>query len=88
MVISIGTACAQDSNATENAAFVTQPPVTVQTQHVELSISFDADSLGDRSANVEATYAPFGNDKSGVRFRATGDGLVPIHSQRGSSGNS
>src|ERR1700752_1292449 len=48
----------------------TQRPVVVQPQHVEVSSSFDADSLGDRSANFEATFAPFGNDASGLRFRA------------------
>jgi hypothetical protein len=71
LLLSIGTAHAQ--NASGSAAVASQGPAIIQTQHVELSSSFDADSIGDRSANVEATFAPFGNDESGVRFRATGD---------------
>ena len=51
----------------------TQRPVVVDPQHFEVNSSFDADSLGDRSANFEATFAPFGNDANGLRFRATGD---------------
>jgi hypothetical protein len=68
-VNSVASASAQDAPL-PNA---TQRPVVVQPQHFEVNSSFDADSLGDRSANFEATFAPFGNDANGLRFRATGD---------------
>lgn len=71
LLLSIGAARAQ--TAAGSAAIVPQGPVIAQPQHVEISSSFDADSIGDRSAYVAATFAPFGNDTSGVRFRATGD---------------
>jgi hypothetical protein len=71
LLLAIAPARAQNADA--SAAVAAQAPVIVQPQHVELTSSFDADSLGDRSANIEATFAPFGNDASGVRFRATSD---------------
>jgi Cellulose biosynthesis protein BcsS len=43
-------------------------------QHVAVSSSGDADSLGNRSAYVDSTFAPFsGIYESGVRFRLAGN---------------
>jgi hypothetical protein len=49
-------------------------PVFVQRQHVAVSSSFDADSLGNRNVYVDGTVAPFsGIYESGVRLRVTGN---------------
>lgn len=69
-IISVGTARAQylpSPNAAESPA-VTEP------QHFAVSSSFNADSIGNRSAYVDGTFAPYsGIDESGIRVRATGD---------------
>jgi len=45
----------------------------VSPQSAALTSSFDADSLGNRSAYVDATFAQSGIYESGFRLRATGD---------------
>ena len=53
--------------------YAPQSPI-FQRQHVALSSSFDADSLGNRNAYVDSTFAPFsGIYESGVRFRLLGN---------------
>ena len=70
LIISMGTARAQylpPPNAAEN-------PIIIEPQHIAVSSSFDADSIGNRSAYVDGTLAPFsGIYESGARFRLTGD---------------
>ena len=69
-VDSIWTARAQylpPPNAAEN-------PIFIQPAHVAVSSSFDANSLGNRNAYVDGTFAPFsGIYESGPRFRLTGN---------------
>jgi hypothetical protein len=53
---------------------VPQTPTFIQSQHVSVSSSFDADSLGNRNVYVDSTFAPFsGIYESGARFRLTGN---------------
>ena len=69
LLVSIGAAHAQYLPP-PNAA---QSPIIIEPQHIAVNSSFDADSLGNRSAYVDGTFAPFGIYESGVRFRLTGD---------------
>ncbi len=70
LIISIGTARAQylpPANAAES-------PFIIEPQHIAVVSSFDADSIGNRSAYVDGTFAPFsGIYESGIRVRATGN---------------
>jgi hypothetical protein len=53
---------------------IPQSPTFIQRQHVSVSSSFDADSLGNRNVYVDGTFAPFsGIYESGVRLRVTGN---------------
>ena len=53
--------------------YAPQSPTFIQRQHVAVSTSFDADSLGNRNVYVDATFAPFsGIYESGARVRLTG----------------
>jgi hypothetical protein len=52
---------------------VAQSPAFIPRQYVAVSSSGDADSLGNRSAYVDSTFAPFGIYESGVRFRLLGN---------------
>jgi Cellulose biosynthesis protein BcsS len=53
--------------------YVAQGPAFIPRQYVAVSSSGDADSLGNRSAYVDSTFAPFGIYESGVRFRLLGN---------------
>jgi hypothetical protein len=70
LIISMGTARAQylpPRNAAES-------PIIIEPQQFAVTSSFDADSLGVRTAYVEGTFAPYGGiDESGIRVRATVD---------------
>jgi Cellulose biosynthesis protein BcsS len=67
------------SASTARAQYLPPPnpadvPIFVQRQHVAVSSSGDADSLGNRNAYVDGTFAPFsGIYESGARFRLTGN---------------
>jgi hypothetical protein len=69
-VLCIGIVRAQElpANSTEN-------PVGIERrQHIAVSSSSDADTLGNRSVYVGATFAPFSTlDESGIRFQLTGN---------------
>jgi hypothetical protein len=50
-----------------------ESPIIIEPQHIAVVSSFDADSIGNRSAYVDGTFAPFsGIYESGIRVRATG----------------
>lgn len=50
----------------------TESPIIVEPQRVTVSSSFDADSIGNRSAYLDGTFSPFsGIYESGIRLRAT-----------------
>lgn len=70
LIISMGAARAQYlplPNAVES-------PINIEPQHFAVSSTFNADSIGNRSAYVDGTFAPYsGIDESGIRVRATGD---------------
>jgi hypothetical protein len=67
------------SISTARAQYVPQPnpaevPVYIQQQHAAFNSYGDADSLGNRNAYVDGTFAPFsGIYESGVRFRLLGN---------------
>jgi cellulose biosynthesis protein BcsS len=67
------------SIGTARAQYVPQPnpaevPVYIQQQHAAFNSYGDADSLGNRNAYVDGTFAPFsGIYESGVRFRLLGN---------------
>jgi len=67
------------SIGTARAQYVPQPnpaevPVYIQQQHAAFSSYGDADSLGNRNAYVDGTFAPFsGIYESGMRFRLMGN---------------
>jgi hypothetical protein len=48
-------------------------PVILAPQYAAVSSYFDADSLGNRTAYVDSTFAPFGIYESGGRLRLTGN---------------
>ncbi len=69
-IIAMGTARAQSLPPPDAAEI----PIITEPQHFAVSSSFDGDSLGNRSAYVDGTFAPYGGmDASGIRVRATGD---------------
>jgi hypothetical protein len=51
---------------------VAQSPAFIPRQYVAVSSGGDADSLGNRTAYVDSTFAPFGIYESGGRFRLSG----------------
>jgi hypothetical protein len=66
----IGAAPEQNSPVPDTPA----RPSIIEPQHFSVASSAEADSLGNRSVYLDATFAPFsGIDDSGIRFRATGD---------------
>ena len=49
-----------------------ESPIIVEPKHIAVSSSFDADSIGNRSAYFDGTFSPFsGIYESGIRLRAT-----------------
>jgi hypothetical protein len=75
-----GTESSAGGNPTATArAQYLQPPnapesaIPTQLQHTDVSTSFDADSIGNRTLYAQGTLAPFsGIYESGIRFRVMG----------------
>jgi Cellulose biosynthesis protein BcsS len=63
------------SVGTARAQYLPPPverPVLVQRQYLAVSGGYDADSIGNRTAYADSTFAPFGIYESGARFRLSG----------------
>jgi hypothetical protein len=69
-LITIGAAYAQSLPASSAQNSIDAEP----SRYAAVSGSVDADSLGNRSVDVAATFAPFSSiDESGIRFQLAGD---------------